>query len=200
MSSGTSSSEGASDPDAGDTDAEGALISQKMGADGVTTTTRLPGGGTKTMKIGADGVTTTIHNKDGTTSIVAGSHDGDTASTTTLAPGENANWVGYNSHHGWNPGAPWWLVLVGMLLLANIVRTAIRARHGDFRTNRQRRRDERAGKPITDLGTARENELLAAENTALKAQATRLEERVAVLERIVTDPARRVAEEIEALR
>ena len=142
----------------------------------------------------------TIHNKDGTTSIVTKSHDGGGTSTMTLAPGEGTHWIGYNSHHGWNPGAPWWLVLIGMVLFARIVQTAIRARHGDLRSERQRRRDERAGRPLTDLGTARENELLVAENEALKKQATRLEERVAVLERIVTDPARRVSEEIEALR
>jgi hypothetical protein len=34
----------------------------------------------------------------------------------------------------------------------------------------------------------------------LKALATKLEERVTVLERIVTDPAKRVSDEIDALR
>lgn len=46
----------------------------------------------------------------------------------------------------------------------------------------------------------RATELMAGENEKLRGQVGRLEERVAVLERIVTDPARRVSEEIEALR
>jgi hypothetical protein len=52
----------------------------------------------------------------------------------------------------------------------------------------------------TGAETARALELLAGENEALRSQVSRLEERVAVLERIATDPARRVAAEIEALR
>ena len=46
----------------------------------------------------------------------------------------------------------------------------------------------------------REMELLADENTGLKGQVVRLEERLAVLERIATDPAERTAREIEQLR
>ncbi|MDT7933909.1 MAG: hypothetical protein RQ833_04800 [Sphingomonadaceae bacterium] len=46
----------------------------------------------------------------------------------------------------------------------------------------------------------RAQQLLTNENERLRGQVTRLEERVAVLERIVTDPAKRVADEIEALR
>ena len=47
---------------------------------------------------------------------------------------------------------------------------------------------------------AREIELLAGENGRLKSQVSRLEERIAVLERIATDPAERTAREIEQLR
>ena len=46
----------------------------------------------------------------------------------------------------------------------------------------------------------REMELLADENAGLKGQVVRLEERLAVLERIATDPAERTAREIEQLR
>jgi len=102
-------------------------------------------------------------------------------------------------HHGWH-GSATFLVILGMILLAGIVRTAIRARHGDMRTNRQRKRDERTGLTQPNLTATRENELLAQENERLKAQAIRLEDRVAVLERIVTDPAKRVSDEIDALR
>lgn len=62
----------------------------------------------------------------------------------------------------------------------------------------------RWGKRMIERGqgpeTARRVELLASENDKLRQQVGRLEERVAVLERIATDPARRVAAEIEALR
>jgi hypothetical protein len=46
----------------------------------------------------------------------------------------------------------------------------------------------------------RENERLARENELLRGNVGRLEERMAVLERIATDPAERTAREIESLR
>ena len=51
-----------------------------------------------------------------------------------------------------------------------------------------------------ELGTTRGIELLSGENANLKARVGRLEERIAVLERIATDPAERTAREIEQLR
>ena len=42
--------------------------------------------------------------------------------------------------------------------------------------------------------------MLKGENERLHGQVSRLEERIAVLERIATDPAERTAREIEALR
>lgn len=50
------------------------------------------------------------------------------------------------------------------------------------------------------LNAARQIELLSSENASLKGQVSRLEERIAVLERIATDPAERTAREIEDLR
>lgn len=47
---------------------------------------------------------------------------------------------------------------------------------------------------------ARELQLVTSENAGLKGQVTHLEDRIAVLERIVTDPAERTAREIEQLR
>jgi cell division protein FtsB len=47
---------------------------------------------------------------------------------------------------------------------------------------------------------ARENARLAEENAVLRRTVDRLEQRMAVLERIATDPAERTAREIEALR
>ena len=48
--------------------------------------------------------------------------------------------------------------------------------------------------------TARELQLVTSENAGLKSQVTHLQDRIAVLERIVTDPAERTAREIENLR
>ncbi|HET9639778.1 MAG TPA: hypothetical protein VFP12_11280 [Allosphingosinicella sp.] len=53
-----------------------------------------------------------------------------------------------------------------------------------------------ANKPETE----REIELLSQENSGLRGKVGRLEERLAVLERIATDPAERTAREIESLR
>ena len=50
------------------------------------------------------------------------------------------------------------------------------------------------------LEAARQVELLSSENAGLKGQVGRLEERIAVLERIATDPADRTAREIDQLR
>jgi hypothetical protein len=54
--------------------------------------------------------------------------------------------------------------------------------------------------PPGDSAGARENERLALENETLRRNVGRLEERMAVLERIATDPAERTAREIESLR
>jgi cell division protein FtsB len=51
-----------------------------------------------------------------------------------------------------------------------------------------------------DRAIADQNASLANENEQLKGQVGRLEERIAVLERIATDPAERTAREIEQLR
>jgi len=50
------------------------------------------------------------------------------------------------------------------------------------------------------LESKRQVELLSSENAGLKGQMSRLEERIAVLERIATDPAERTAREIDQLR
>ena len=51
-----------------------------------------------------------------------------------------------------------------------------------------------------DPAADRKIQLLSTENERLTGQISRLEERIAVLERIATDPAERTAREIEALR
>ena len=50
------------------------------------------------------------------------------------------------------------------------------------------------------LEASRQVELLSNENSGLKGQVGRLEERIAVLERIATDPAERTAQAIDQLR
>ena len=75
-----------------------------------------------------------------------------------------------------------------------IVTSWIRARHGYPIENEWRGVTRKE-----DPEAARRIELLGSENGALKGQVSRLEERIAVLERIATDPAERTAREIERL-
>jgi hypothetical protein len=68
-----------------------------------------------------------------------------------------------------------------------------------IRLHRERLAREDAAAARTTTGGA-ENARLAQENEALRLTVRRLEERMAVLERIATDPAERTAREIEQLR
>ncbi len=77
------------------------------------------------------------------------------------------------------------LLIIAMVMVTAIVTTWI-----------QSRSPAKTGEPAAK----REVELLAGENAGLKGQVSRLEERLAVLERIATDPAERTAREIEQLR
>ena len=71
----------------------------------------------------------------------------------------------------------------------------IRARHG-YPLENEWSGTTQKGSPDAE----RRIELLTNENEGLKGQVGRLEERLAVLERIATDPAERTAREIEQLR
>ncbi len=87
------------------------------------------------------------------------------------------------------------LAIIAMSFLAWIITTAIRARHGypiegEFGGIVHRR--DPAG---DDTAKA-----LVAENEQLKHTVGRLEERLKVLERIATDPTRRLEDEIDKLR
>ena len=92
-----------------------------------------------------------------------------------------------------------WLVpvlIVGSISLSWAFTTWVRARHGYPI-------DDGAGNIVhktTSLEDSRKLELLERENGALKGQIGRREERIAVLERIATDPAERTARAIDALR
>jgi len=94
-----------------------------------------------------------------------------------------------------------WLVpvlIVAIVMGAGALRTWIRVKHGyppeEFGRHRHRNRGG------SDLEAERKILLLSSENEQLTAKIGRLEERIAVLERIATDPAERTAREIDALR
>ncbi|WP_294062172.1 hypothetical protein [Sphingomonas sp.] len=74
--------------------------------------------------------------------------------------------------------------------------TWVRAKHGYPMEDRRGRHSHAGG----DLEAERKIALLSSENERLTGQISRLEERIAVLERIATDPAERVAREIDSLR
>ena len=94
-------------------------------------------------------------------------------------------------------GTPWFIIAVILITTFGWVMTSwIRAKHGYPVSDDW-------GRPVypTDtLDATRQVEILSKENEGLKGQVSRLEERIAVLERIATDPAERTAREIEKLR
>ena len=86
------------------------------------------------------------------------------------------------------------LAIITICMVAWVITTAIRAKHGY---------------PLTDdWGNAvhpvkhgdEETKALAAENKELKQTVSRLEDRLKVLERIATDPTKRLSDEIDNLR
>jgi hypothetical protein len=79
-----------------------------------------------------------------------------------------------------------------------VINNWVRARHGFEPETWKNRRQRRAGTDTPDA--ERKVVLLSNENEKLQGKIGRLEERLAVLERIATDPAERTAREIEALR
>jgi hypothetical protein len=85
--------------------------------------------------------------------------------------------------------------LVAISTIGWVVNNWIRAKHGYALEN------EWSGTtPKPDPEAERKIGLLSSENERLTGQISRLEERIAVLERIATDPAERTAREIDALR
>ena len=93
-------------------------------------------------------------------------------------------------------GGPGFVIAIIAVCYAGwIINNWIRAKHGyDLE-------DEWGGKTSRqNMNADRKVELLTNENEQLTGKVSRLEERLAVLERIATDPARRTADEIEKLR
>ena len=95
-----------------------------------------------------------------------------------------------------NFGGPSLIVAIVLICTAGwIFNNWIRARHGYPLEN------EWGGTtPKADVDGDRKITLLSNENEALNGKIGHLEERIAVLERIVTDKAGRLSEEIENLR
>jgi hypothetical protein len=93
-------------------------------------------------------------------------------------------------------GGPSFIVAIVMICTAGwIINNWIRARHGYPLEN------EWGGTtPKVDVDAERKITLLSNENESLNGKVGNLEERIAVLERIVTDKAGRLSEEIEKLR
>lgn len=93
-------------------------------------------------------------------------------------------------------GSPSFVVALVMIsTIGWLISTWIRAKHGYPIENEWSGTSQRE-----EIGAGRKIELLTTENSDLKGKVLRLEERIAVLERIATDPAERTARDIEALR
>ncbi len=95
-----------------------------------------------------------------------------------------------------NWGGPGFVIaIIAITTFGWLASTWIRAKHGYPIENEwmgmTAKEDPQADRKI---------ELLTNENERLTGQVSRLEERIAVLERIATDPAERTAREIDSLR
>jgi len=105
-----------------------------------------------------------------------------------------------------NGGQIFVLCIIAISMLGGTLSMWVKAKHGyplhDRHSRRMARRAARRGEMTAgdELDDSRKVELLTSENEHLTGKVARLEERLAVLERIATDPAERVAREIDALR
>ena len=96
-----------------------------------------------------------------------------------------------------NFGGPIFVIaIITVCTLGWVLNNWIRARYGYPLENEWSGMTHKEDSP----DKKRQVELLSNENAQLKGQIGRLEERIAVLERIATDPAERTAREIEKLR
>lgn len=85
------------------------------------------------------------------------------------------------------------VIMVVMIVAIVSISKFYSAKHGiDTRSNRQRRRDGRGLVAAPD-GVSLE------EASRMKSEVTRLNERIQVLERLATDPAKRLSDQIDAL-
>ncbi|MGA1797493.1 hypothetical protein VH567_01770 [Sphingomonas sp. 4RDLI-65] len=100
-----------------------------------------------------------------------------------------------------NWGGPGFIIaIIAITTVGWIVNNWIRTKHGYPPSDDWGNSMNWGGGHKQDPAGERKVELLTSENERLTGQVSRLEERIAVLERIATDPAERTAREIEALR
>ena len=94
------------------------------------------------------------------------------------------------------------IAIIALITFGKILNNYVRVKHGYAPEEHSRRGRRHANRLMQDgeVDNERRVELLTNENERLNGQVGRLEERIAVLERIATDPAERTAREIEALR
>lgn len=94
------------------------------------------------------------------------------------------------------------LAMIAIITCGSLVKMSIRTRAGHAPAGRSDHWNPLCSKGGSgeDLAAERRIALLSDENEKLHRQISRLEERLAVLERIATDPAERVSREIDALR
>ena len=94
-----------------------------------------------------------------------------------------------------NFGSPAFVItIIALSMGAWVITTFIRAKHGYPLTDDW-------GNPVHPIKQGDdETKALAEENKALKDTVSRLEERLKVLERIATDPTKRLSDEIDGLR
>ncbi|HEY7808014.1 MAG TPA: hypothetical protein VIC34_12515 [Croceibacterium sp.] len=94
------------------------------------------------------------------------------------------------------------LIIIGMAMFAGVMKSAIAAKHGQPMWGpphwKQRERAARKGYSLED--NSGEVERLKSENRRLTDQVETMQDRLVVLERIVTDRGYGLANEIEALR
>ena len=94
------------------------------------------------------------------------------------------------------------LIIIGMAMFAGVLKTSIRVRHGltDARQDRSGKRARRGEiERLRDEGSG-QVETLKSENKRLTDQVETMQDRLIVLEKIVTDRGYTLADEIEALR
>lgn len=89
------------------------------------------------------------------------------------------------------------LAIIAMSTVGWMFTSWVRARHGYPVENEW---GCTVGRDAQEPAAEKAIGLLSSENERLVGQISRLEERIAVLERIATDPAERTAREIDALR
>ncbi len=89
------------------------------------------------------------------------------------------------------PEAVAWMVVA--IVFITTVGRVLRARYGDPDEGRGGRRGRR-------MAAMQQDEASIAEAARLRAEVTRLNDRIQVLERLATDPAKRLSDEIESLK